>query len=618
MRTTRNDSHSVYKRGAQGPLYSDTEIRPTQLFGRCVCGLGVPLVDPLFSVESDGGLNLESSEKKVFIISLDGATFDVLLPLMEQGCMPNLQSLMRQGLSAQLESVIPAVTAPAWTSFMTGKNPSKHGLFGFTQFDPADNRVKLTNARDIKSKTIWQILSEKGKRCVVVNLPYTTPPYAINGIMVSGWDSPPRNFTYPEQLTEEILEQFPDYRTNLNMWLFDYMPGKSEGNFDRLIDTLIRGAEQGSLLAQQFLEREPWDVFMVHFQQTDWIQHKVWGLIEEAARTSSNHDPRVERVRECYRRIDEQVGALLDRVHACAPFTIVLSDHGFGDYKGELYPNYYLNQWGYYHETSSAEKDTAKPVRDLFFRNPVLTRAYRGMASLKHRVDRILEFKRYQNFDSWVDFAGGTFGGRALPVDWSRTKVATVGAYECAFLYVNLIGRGPAGIVPPEEYDHIVSDVITRFSEVRHPLTGEKVYKQVARGSEIYPSSSRDILLPDVILLPEEGYGLSSKISNALPEATSEGVHRHNGVVFLKDESVKRSMPAFSPLLIDMAPTILHAIGLPVPTDMDGRVLEEVFLTPRTVGYEKVDNRVTHEPVQYLEAEAEMIEQRLRDLGYVE
>jgi predicted AlkP superfamily phosphohydrolase/phosphomutase len=561
---------------------------------------------------------LDSRAKKVFIISLDGATFDILLPLMKQGCMPNLQKFMQESLSAELESVIPAVTAPAWTSFMTGKNPSKHGLFGFTQFDPADNRVKLTNARDIRSKTIWQILSEKGKRCVVVNLPYTTPPYAINGFMVSGWDSPPRNFTYPEGLTEKILQQFPDYRTNLNMWIFDYMPGKSEGNFDRLMDTLIRGSEQGSSLAQQFLTNESWDVSMVHFQQTDWIQHKVWGLIEDACRDSANHDPRVERVRECYRRIDEQVGVLLQTVRAHAPFTIVLSDHGFGDYKGELYPNYYLNKWGYYYETAAAEKDTAKPVRDLFFKSPLLTRAYRGVASIKHRLERVLEFKRYQNFDSWVDFAGGTFGGRVLPVDWSRTKVATVGAYECAFLYVNVIGRGPAGTVSPEDCPGIVCDVIAKFSEVRHPVTGKKVYKQVARGSEIYSGCGRGILLPDVVLLPEDGYGLSSKISDALPEATSEGVHRHNGVLFLKDTDLKRSARDFSPFLIDMAPTILHALGLPVPTDMDGRVLEEIFLVPRKVQYEDVDNAVSQQPVQYLEAEVEMIEQRLRDLGYVE
>lgn len=561
---------------------------------------------------------MASGNKKVFIISLDGSTFDVLHPFMQQGCMPNLKSLMDRSLSGELESVIPAVTAPAWTSFMTGKNPSKHGVFGFTQFDPKDYRVKLTNSRDIRSKTIWQILSDKGKRCVVVNLPYTTPPYPINGLMVAGWDSPPSNFTYPPELAEKVLQQFPDYRSNLNMWLFDYMPGKSEGNFDRLIDTLILGCRQGSLLAQRFLDQEAWDVFMVHFQQTDWIQHKLWGMIVEAARSADSKDPRLERVRECYREFDEQVGVLLNKVQSHSPFTIVLSDHGFGDYKGELYPNYYLNKWGYHHESAAAEKDTAKPIRDLFSRSKTMSQVYRGMAHVKHRLDSVLQFKRYQNFNSWVDFAGGTFGGRTLPVDWSRTTVATVGAYECAFLYVNVIGRGAFGIVRPEDCEAIVRDVIAKFGEVKHPETGKRVYKKVARGTEIYPESGKDILLPDVILLPEDGYGLSSKVSDALPQATAEGVHRHNGVVFLEGEGIKKSVAGFSPFLIDMSPTLLHELGLPVPADMDGRVLQEIFNAPREVRYEQVDNAVSHERVQYIESEAEMIEQRLKALGYVE
>lgn len=561
---------------------------------------------------------LQSGKKKVFIISLDGATFDILLPFMRQGLMPNLNAFMQSGLSAELESVIPAVTAPAWTSFMTGKTPGKHGVFGFTQFDPSDNRVKLTNARNIRSKTIWQILSEKGKRSVVLNLPYTTPPYPINGIMVSGWDSPPSKFTYPEDLTSEILQTFPDYRTNLNMWLFDYMPGKIEGNFDRLMETLARGCQQGSQLAQRFLERESWDVFMVHFQQTDWIQHKVWGHIEEAARNDSSTDARVERVRQCYKCFDQEVGNLLRKVEANDTLQIILSDHGFGDYKGDLYPNYYLNQWGYYFESSGAEKDTAKPVRDFFYKNRVLRQIYRGMASVKHRLEHLVEFKRFQNFGSWVDFAGGTFAGRALPVDWSRTKVATVGAYECAFLYVNLVGRGPAGIVQPDEYEAIVTDLIERFSNLKHPVTGQPMYRRIARGSEIYPETARDTLLPDVILLPEEGYGLSSRISNVLPEATSEGVHRHNGVLFVRGKGLRSSVSDFSPYLIDLAPTILHALGLPVPRDMDGRVLEQIFSGPQRVEYEDIDNCISQSPLQYQDAEAELIEQRLKALGYVE
>src|SRR5271166_7205419 len=114
-----------------------------------------------------------SRDKKIFVISLDGATFSVINPLIAQGYMPNLSAMMSHSVAAELESVAPPVTAPAWTSFMTGKQPSKHGIFDFSRFNQADYSWTINNANNIQSKTLWQILSEKGKRVVVLNLPYT-------------------------------------------------------------------------------------------------------------------------------------------------------------------------------------------------------------------------------------------------------------------------------------------------------------------------------------------------------------------------------------------------------------------------------------------------------------
>src|SRR6202022_1465244 len=99
-----------------------------------------------------------------------------------------LSSAIERGIFSDLESVIPPVTASAWTSFMTGKNPSKHGIFDFTSFDPQAYRWGINTAQQIQSKTLWHLLSEKGKRVVVVNLPYTYPPSTVNGVIVSGWD----------------------------------------------------------------------------------------------------------------------------------------------------------------------------------------------------------------------------------------------------------------------------------------------------------------------------------------------------------------------------------------------------------------------------------------------
>src|SRR6185437_10108425 len=137
--------------------------------------------------------------------------------LMDQGYLPNLGRLQKQGLAAELESVVPAVTAPAWTSFMTGKHPGKHGIFDFTRFNPNDYSWAINNAQHIRSKTLWHILSEKGRRFVVLNLPYTYPTYEVNGVMVAGWDAPAGDleFSYPPEVSANILNTFPDYKSNL-------------------------------------------------------------------------------------------------------------------------------------------------------------------------------------------------------------------------------------------------------------------------------------------------------------------------------------------------------------------------------------------------------------------
>src|ERR1700722_17699311 len=293
--------------------------------------------------------------KKIFVISLDGATFSVLNPLIEQGYMPNLATLMSCSISAELESVVPPVTAPAWTSFMTGKHPNKHGIFDFAQFNPEHYNWTINNSRNIQSKTLWQILSEKHKRVVVLNLPYTYPTYEVNGVLVSGWDAPftEAAFSFPSTVSSDILRMFPDYKTNL--WISELQPLQSDAQFTELTHKLKTGFDQQARIAMELLEKETWDVFMVHFQQTDWIQHKLWTYIEQGCSDPSDHSPKIEATRNCYRHFDECVGLLLKQVDPLRPTTILLSDHGFGRLMGNLNPNFYLKQWGYLSVKSGAQ-----------------------------------------------------------------------------------------------------------------------------------------------------------------------------------------------------------------------------------------------------------------------
>jgi predicted AlkP superfamily phosphohydrolase/phosphomutase len=560
---------------------------------------------------------MEIDNKKIFVISLDGATFSVLNPLIEQGYMPNLATLMSRSIAAELESVVPPVTAPAWTSFMTGKHPNKHGIFDFAQFNPEHYNWTINNSRNIQSKTLWQILSEEHKRVVVLNLPYTYPTYEVNGVLVSGWDAPftEAAFSFPSAVSSDILRMFPDYKTNL--WISELQPLQSDAQFTELTHKLKTGFDQQARIALELLEKETWDIFMVHFQQTDWIQHKLWTYIEQGCSDPSDHSPKIEATRNCYRHFDECVGLLLKQIDPLRTTTILLSDHGFGRLMGNLNPNFYLKQWGYLSVKSGAQGRFSS-VQDAIrtSKSETVRKLYRSLAEAR---GRLIKRKTKQDHTSWADNAGDVLGARGSTWDWGRTRAAVVYAYQVGFVYVNLVGRGPRGMVEPgREYDALVADLVSRFRDLRHPGTGERLLKDVVLGKDVYPAAGNSIWVPDLVLLPFDGYGFSFSLNDAPPRVSEEGTHRHNGVLVISGDCVKHPISDFRPDLIDIAPTILHILGLPVPADMDGRVLEEVLTVESPVRYEEVDNSLARVAQNYGQAESDIVVQRLKGLGYLD
>jgi predicted AlkP superfamily phosphohydrolase/phosphomutase len=549
---------------------------------------------------------------KIFIISLDGATFDVLRPLMNQGYMPNLLRLSQEGITAGLESVIPWVTAPAWTSFMTGKNPEKHGVFDFTRFDESRYCWQVNNSTSIQSKTLWQLLSEHGKRVIVLNLPYTYPPYEVNGIMVSGWDAPflEEGFTHPRPLSKEILDLMPDYASSLNLPLGSHFATESDELFERFTGKLVRGVEQGTQLSLYLMQKHAWDVFMVHFQQTDWMQHNLWSYIEDAAQDCANKEPRIEKVRQCYQSFDRAVGQLLDGVSGANATVIVLSDHGFGSHQGEVFPNYWLKRWGYYVPASSSNGNgSSRPSSAMRFLRKGLSRTM----SLLHTSQK----QTSKQFKSWEDMLAENIPRSRMQVDWAKTKAALVVASHAGFVFVNVKGRAPLGAVEPEQYEAVVSDLIEKFLEVRDQKSGVKLFSMVERGSAIYPNPSEGISVPDIVLIPDKAYAFSYKVSDASLETSHHGWHRRSGVLFIRGPELKRETNDLSPRLIDVAPTILHLLGLPIPTDMDGRVLEEIFSAAQNPKYVEVNNSSAQRSQDYSEEESALIESRLKALGYI-
>src|SRR4030042_6947088 len=136
---------------------------------------------------------------RVIVMGLDGATFDLILPWVEQGYLPTFKRLMKEGAWGELESTTPPLTGPAWSSFITGKNPGRHGIYDFVKRNPQGYQWQTINATHRDGMSLWRLLSDHGRKVVVFNVPVTYPPEAVNGVMISG-DLPPRkapDFIFP-------------------------------------------------------------------------------------------------------------------------------------------------------------------------------------------------------------------------------------------------------------------------------------------------------------------------------------------------------------------------------------------------------------------------------------
>ncbi len=553
---------------------------------------------------------------KVFCIGLDGATFDLIRPWVAQGKLPTFKKLMDSGAWSELESTIPPVTASAWSSFMTGKNPGAHGLFDFMQRKRDSYDLAPVSVRDRDGKAVWDVIGDAGGKVIVMNVPVTWPPQPVNGLLVTGMLTPrgATEYTYPPELAEELRSAIGDY-----IVYSDEVYSKGRGEI--FLNALKYSAEQRTRAAEYLMTKYPWDFFMLVFPETDTVSHGLWSAYDA---THHQHDPREaakfrDGILEIYQHIDSLIARLLAKVTALQPpisdiqpptSILLMSDHGHGPLRNFLYVNNYLAKLGYL----KFKNDPITLLKLLAFALGITPRTiYQllltlGLGNLRRTLDK----RR---------------GGRGLlkrfflslnDVDWSRTRAYSIG--YIGEVHINLRGREPQGIVAPEEYDRVREDVINRLRELKLP-DGAPLIEHIWKKEEIY-SGAHLADAPDILFLPRNletiAFGDFEFGSNKIIEL-SYGVsssHRMNGIFVASGAGVQNAGEFSGARLIDLAPTILHAMGLSVPRDMDGRVLQEIFADEHAVEYGGTSEGQTATEGYSEEEEAQVIE-RLKDLGYI-
>lgn len=545
---------------------------------------------------------------KVVVIGLDGATLSLFEPLAKKGWLPNLAELMNKGCRGQLRSTIPPYTPTAWSSIYTGMNPGKHGVFGFFRENPQTRKRELCNSSTIAAPKIWEILNKNGIRTGLVNLPLTYPPQPIDGYMVTGLMTPPeaKNFTWPSALTDELLTLSEPYVINETV--------KPKYTLLKRLSSSNKGRRAACL---HLLKNHDCDFLMIVFIAPDRIQHAYWKYLDE--NNSLYHTPQGEKLRPqieaCYRELDETIGEIISEL-GDESLVFCVSDHGFQSFNGLFLINNWLANEGCL---------SFKPNKwFLTISQKILYEICENQLAKNIFVKLSHHLKKGLSLDSGPRVSLGH-------IDW--TKTLAFGS-ELS-LFINRSGRGANNPSSEEEYLRFRSELVEKLKHVTDSSSpfffntedrcaGMKMESRGHCREDIYEGPYFD-MAPDII--PEIG-GFSYPIHEMTSLAGSfisnppTGTHDMNGLLIAYGKNVLRNREVQGSTLYDIAPTILHSFGIPVPEDMDGKVLLDIFeqgqsQIPVEISREaNKDTTKAHDSV-YSQAEAAEMEQQLRDMGYI-
>ena len=557
------------------------------------------------------------SKHKLIVIGLDGAPYPMIKQWTEEGTLPNLAQLIERGSAGVLRSTLPVHSPTAWASFMTGMNPGKHGVFDFVRRAPDSYQLQVIRAEQIHGASLWRLLSEAGRRVGVMNVPMTYPPEPVNGFLVSGLGTPDYvPYSYPAHLSDSLSAA--GYRVN-NRFFFD--PKRQ----DEWLEDVFAVSEQRGQMAVQLLQQEEPDFFMVVFRNTDEICHFFWHHMDQS---HPQHDPAAPvryqtAIRDLYELVDKWVGRIVEAAGEDSN-VVVMSDHG----AGPLYQDVFLNEWlwqnGWLHlKEESGEGRWPGKVAQRFG----LTRKRISDALTRwhlHRVEVLIKKVLGERIyvlprDERPEFMNA--------IDWSKTKAYSFGYY--GQIYINLKGREPQGIVEPgEPYAELRAEIGDRLKKLVSPADGRPIVDQIYTREELYHGPQLDNA-PDLLTImrnfsyiTRKGYEFAEERGTLFrdPYTRETGSHRLEGTLIAAGPAIGMKQRLAEHAIQDLAPTLLQLLHAPIPTYMDGKLIEELLAPSFVANFppKYVESEIPEAGVATWEGEQEAeVAERLKKLGYL-
>lgn len=558
---------------------------------------------------------------KVLVIGLDGATFNLIDPWIKQGKLPHIKNVIDKGFRSTLLSTMPPVSAPAWTSFITGKNPGKHGILQFydvgpiptesgeTELEIRPGDFSIVNARSIQTKTMWKIVSDADKKMVAINVPMTYPPTPVNGIMITGMLTPPgsSNFTYPPELSSSLEE----YEIDLTSKERDFSFSDRGWIITRQRDMLEKRWKTAVRLMKEF----DWDLFTVVFTGTDRLQHRFWQCLDPNIDTDpvelKKYGPALE---EYYERLDWIVGDLIEQAGKDTQ-TIILSDHGFGPM-----PQHEINMHLLLKELQMT--NPANGNNWATFLRSILNSIGLDAPARQKYLGKLMPGLLRKAEQTGLKYVWQASAARIVPL---HTNIGGI--------WINVGETQKTSTQYKTHYEETRNKLISRLDKLEDHIDGTKIVSEVFKREEIY-SGKLLHKTPDIIFVLNPNYQLrggkprsNSMIFRDTPLSAIQGDHLPEGILMLLGNHVQNIHSQTNFRLEDVTATILYLLGIPIPSDLDGRVVADAFdeellrVNPISIietSDSDIDLQSDAAMIWDSEEDKQQVEERLRDLGYLD
>ncbi|HEY6331718.1 MAG TPA: alkaline phosphatase family protein [Blastocatellia bacterium] len=434
---------------------------------------------------------------RAVVIGLDGTPYTLAKRFIADGTMPSLAEIARRGSLLQMDTSIPDISSVAWTSFMTGSNPGRHGVYGFLDLQPGSYKIYFPSSKHIRAETLWGVVGQHSRRSIVINVPSTYPAQPLNGMLVAGFVAVDLNkATYPPELVRKLKEM--DYRIDVDA-------RKVQQSHDALMEDILKTLERRVETLLYLFDREKWDLFVGVITSTDRLQHFFWDAIEDE--THKYHSA----FKDYYRRVDNFLGAVAERLRGETMF--IMSDHGFTGIDKQVY----LNRW----------------LVD------------NGFLKLKANARSIEDIDQ---------------GSLAFALDPGR-------------IYVNVKGKYPNGAVDSSDSDRIVDEISRGLSEITSD--GATIVKHIYKRDALF-SGPCIAAAPDLCVQSVYRYDLKGAVNKTelMDREVFTGMHTQDDATLFINRPAD-SLKKVRPRIIDVAPSVLDAIGLTPRESMDGQSLLE-------------------------------------------